>query len=89
MADIRFEVVKQLGVLSVSAKGWTKEINVISWNDALPMYDIRSWSPDRTKMSKGITLNDFELARLVESVEQHGECSALLAALKGAGDVDE
>jgi hypothetical protein len=30
-----------------SASGWSKELNLISWNDRDPKYDLREWSPDR------------------------------------------
>ena len=57
MADFKFEITKKIGVLSENAKGWTKEINLVSWNDAEPKYDIRSWDPEHAKMGKGITLS--------------------------------
>lgn len=41
MSDIKFEIKEELGILSESAKGWTKEVNLISWNSAAPKYDIR------------------------------------------------
>ena len=41
MADVKFEIKEELGKLSASPKGWTKEINLISWNGAAPKYDIR------------------------------------------------
>ena len=31
-ADIIYEIVEEIGVLSESAKGWRKELNRISWN---------------------------------------------------------
>ena len=31
MADFKYEIIEELGVLSESAKGWTKELNRISW----------------------------------------------------------
>ncbi len=65
MAELKFEITKQLGVLSENAKGWTKELNLVSWNDNAPKYDIREWSPDHTRMSKGITLSEEELQALV------------------------
>lgn len=65
MAELKFEITKQLGVLSENAKGWTKELNLVSWNDNAPKYDIREWSPDHTRMSKGITLTEEELTALV------------------------
>ena len=30
MADIKYEIVKKIGVLSKSASGWAKEINLLS-----------------------------------------------------------
>lgn len=66
MADIKYEIVEELGVLSENAKGWRKELNLISWNDAAPKYDIRDWSPDHEKMSKGITLTKEEIEKLKE-----------------------
>lgn len=62
--DIKFEIIEEIGVLSVNAKGWKKEINVISWNGANPKYDIRDWAPDREKMGKGITLTAAEMGEL-------------------------
>jgi len=64
MADIKFEVVKHIGVLSEGSKGWQKELNLISWNDRDPKYDIREWAPERTKMGKGVTLSDAEVSEL-------------------------
>ena len=64
MADIEFTIVDELGVLSTSDKGWNKELNLISWNGRDPKYDIRDWSPDHTKMGKGITLSKDELEGL-------------------------
>ena len=66
MSDIKFEIVKKIGVLSKSEKGWSKELNLVSWSDREPKYDIRAWSPDREKMSKGITLSVEELVALKE-----------------------
>ncbi len=56
MADIKFEIKETIGVLSESSKGWKKELNLVSWNDKAPKYDLREWSPDHVKMGKGITL---------------------------------
>ncbi len=64
MADIKYEIVEELGVLSESAKGWQKELNLVSWNGAEPKYDLRDWSPDHEKMGKGITLSPDEAQEL-------------------------
>jgi len=64
MAEIKFEIKETIGVLSESAKGWSKELNLVSWNDAAPKYDIREWSPDHLKMGKGVTLTKEEVKKL-------------------------
>lgn len=66
MGDIKFEIVEEIGILSENAKGWRKELNKVSWNDAAPKYDLRDWSPDHEKMGKGITLTDEEAKKLKE-----------------------
>jgi len=64
MAELKFEVTKHIGTLSEGSKGWTKELNLVSWNDREPKYDIRDWSPGREKMGKGVTLSADEAAKL-------------------------
>jgi len=66
MSEIKYEIIKKIGVLSTSASGWTKELNLISWNDREPKYDIRDWSADGEKMGKGATLSTEELLALKE-----------------------
>lgn len=66
MADIKYEIIKELGVLSESNKGWKKELNLISWNGAAPKYDIRDWAPNHEKMGKGITLTTEEAKALLK-----------------------
>ncbi|MDF2547204.1 MAG: hypothetical protein K0R93_2102 [Anaerosolibacter sp.] len=66
MAELKYEVKESFGVLSESAKGWTKELRSISWNDREPKYDIREWSPNDEKMGKGVTLSKEELKKLKE-----------------------
>ena len=61
MSEIKYEIIKIIGVLSTSASGWSKELNLISWNDREPKFDIRDWSGDGTKMGKGVTLTLNEL----------------------------
>lgn len=64
MSDIKYEITKGLGVLSENAKGWTKELNLVSWNDREPKYDIRDWSEGHEKMGKGVTLTGEEIKKL-------------------------
>lgn len=64
MADIKFEIIETAGLLSESTKGWTKELNLISWNDKEAKYDIRDWDSEHKKMGKGVTLSIEELKKL-------------------------
>lgn len=65
MKEIQYEIVKEIAVLSQSDSGYTKEINLISWNGNEPKYDIRSFSPNREKCGKGITLTEQEMKKLL------------------------
>jgi len=66
MSEIKYEIIKKIGVLSKSASGWAKELNLISWNERDPKYDLRDWSADGEKMGKGVTLSKEELLALNE-----------------------
>ena len=70
MANISFEITKHLGVISESAKGWTKELNLVSWNKREPKYDIREWDPEHEKMSKGTTFSQEEASKLKNLLNQ-------------------
>jgi len=72
MADFKFEIIEHLGVLSESAKGWTKELNKVSFNDRPAKYDLREWDPEHQKMSKGVTLNDEEMEILSKILKDRG-----------------
>lgn len=70
MADFKYEIVEELGVLSEYGAGKTKELNLISWNDRPAKYDIREWTPNHERMGKGVTLTPDELKSLKELLEQ-------------------
>ena len=82
MAELKYEITENLGVLSENAKGWTKELNRVSWNGYPPKYDIREWSPDHSRMGKGVTLTDEEFENLKKLM--NGEAVDL-----GGDDVNE
>ncbi len=63
--EVTYEIHESIGCLSVSATGWTKEVNVVSWNQARPRLDIREWNPEHNKMSRGIGLNGEETKNLI------------------------
>lgn len=64
MAEIKYDIEKEVGIISESAKGWRKELNLISWNGKEAKYDLRDWTLEDEKMGKGITLSLEELKAL-------------------------
>ena len=64
MAEIKYEVVERIAVLSQRPRGWERQLNLISWNEKEPKYDIRDWAPDHSRMGKGVTLTADEMAAL-------------------------
>lgn len=67
MSEFTFHIEEHLLTLSENEKGWTKELNRVSFNGAEPKWDIRSWSPDHTKMGKGITLTNEEFKTILNA----------------------
>ena len=61
MAEFTYEVTERIAVLSTNARGWERQLNMVSWNGNPPKYDIRDWSPDGSRMAKGISLTEEEL----------------------------
>lgn len=66
MADVKYEITEEIGVIAESTRGWTKELNLVSWNNGAPKLDIRDWAPDHEKMGKGITLTKDEAEKLYD-----------------------
>ena len=66
--EISYEIVKKIGVINRYPTGWSKEINIVSWNEGPAKYDIRDWAPDHEHMSRGAALTEQELARLMNYV---------------------
>lgn len=66
MPEIKYEVTEHLGVISETPRGWTREVNMISWNGREPKVDVRDWSPEHDKMSKGLTFTKEELDELIK-----------------------
>lgn len=67
--EFTYKIIEHIGVISNSTRGWNKELNLISWNEAEPKYDIRDWSKNHEKMGKGITLSTHDLQRLKAILE--------------------
>ena len=64
MAEFTYEVTERIAVLSTNARGWERQLNMVSWNGNPPKYDIRDWSPDGSRMAKGISLTEDDLKTL-------------------------
>jgi hypothetical protein len=74
MAEFNYEITKAIGSLSERTTGWHKELNLISWNDGEPKYDIRTWQgQEHARMGKGISLNKDELIQLKALIEEELE----------------
>lgn len=70
MSDLDFEIKQSIACLSSAKNGWTKELNLVSWNGKDDKYDIRSWSSDHSRMGKGVTLTKEELISLREVLDE-------------------
>ncbi|WP_099088890.1 YdbC family protein [Weissella cibaria] len=70
MADLKYEILEELGTLSTSKSGWEMQLNVVQWGANKPKYDLRTWSPDHAKMGKGLTLTRGEIEKLHELLGQ-------------------
>lgn len=61
MAEITCEITEPIAVLSTNEKsGWTKEVNMVSWNKNSPKLDVRDWSPGHGRKGKGVALSEEE-----------------------------
>ena len=68
--EVSFEIVEKIGVLSTYSTGWTKEINLVRWNQGPARYDIREWDPQHSRMSKGLTFGEKEMRTLIDSMKK-------------------
>lgn len=60
-AEISFKLLDKIGLIAVTPSGWNKELNLVSWNGGAAKYDIRDWSPEHDRMSKGMTFREEEI----------------------------
>lgn len=67
--EFSYDIVEEIVVLSENPKGWTKELNLVSWNGRPPKFDLRDWAPNHEKMGKGITLSNEEFNILREAIK--------------------
>ena len=67
--EFKFEITEKIAVLSTDNKGWSKELNKVSYNGYPAKYDLRAWDENHEKMGKGITLNDEEMQILKDALD--------------------
>ena len=65
--EIEYSITARIGVITEYSTGWTKELNIVSWNGGAPKFDIRDWDSEHEHMSRGITLHEDE-ARTVSNL---------------------
>ena len=80
---VKFEIIKHIGVLNTYPTGWSKEFNIVKWNDKSEKYDVRDWAPGHERMSRGITLYEDELEKL------YGFCSGIFQSSESSDKAPE
>jgi len=70
--EIKFEIKEAIGVITEHSTGWKKELNLVAWNGNPPKYDIRDWSPNHERMSRGITLTEDEMRTIFRLLKHRG-----------------
>ncbi|MCL1631083.1 PC4/YdbC family ssDNA-binding protein [Sporolactobacillus sp. CPB3-1] len=70
-SEVTFSIVTHYGIIATENSGWTKELNLVSWNAREAKFDIRSWAPDKKKMGRGITLTNVECDTLRNLLNRH------------------
>lgn len=69
MAKASYEIKEN--ILSLPKKNETDvyhiELNVVSWFGKEPKLDIRGWSDDHEKMTKGISLTEDEFIKIAQA----------------------
>ncbi|WP_088051872.1 YdbC family protein [Virgibacillus dakarensis] len=67
--SVDWDVIEEIAILHESQAGWTKELNIISWNGDEPKYDVRWWNADKSRLGKGFTFTAEELSKLKEIID--------------------
>lgn len=62
--EVHYDLKEKIGVLSTKDNGWSREVNIVSWNGGTAKVDIREWDPEHVRMSKGVTLFEEEAEKL-------------------------
>ena len=69
--EVTFEIKEFIGALdTANDNGWRRELNLVSWNGGAPKLDIREWSADHQRMSRGITMTEEQGIRVAQLLAQ-------------------
>lgn len=75
--NIHFDIKKNIAVLGsyIDQDGnrWQTELNIVSWNDRAPVFDVRSWNETHTSMEYGIKLDQNEIENLYQGLRRFFE----------------
>ena len=86
--SISFEIQERIGTIAVYPTGWSKELNLVSWNGGAPKYDIRDWSPDHGSRSRGITLKESEMKKITDLMASREKVAEVKAKLSAEHEMD-
>ena len=87
--EVLFDIQETIGILRKSNTGWTRELNVVSWNGGTPRFDIRDWDPMHEKMGRGITFTKAEADQICKWLTVRGTQLGRTAAKETAAQVFE
>lgn len=65
-STVTYRITRSFGAIRQTDRGWTRELNMVSWNDMPEKFDIRDWNDDHSKCGRGITLTVEEMETLLE-----------------------
>ena len=65
---VDWKEIEEIVELYRSQGGWTKELNLVSWNGDQPKYDVRWWNDDKTRLGKGFTFTKDELEIMYDTL---------------------
>lgn len=71
--EIGFEIVENIAIIEEFGSGWTTEMNVVKWNGKEPKIDIRNWSADHTKCSRGLTFIPSDMDKIVKAWKKYSK----------------
>lgn len=68
--EVKFEIVEHIATIEEFGSGWTFEFNLVKWADGEPKLDLRNWNEDHSKCSRGMTLFESEMDKVVKAYKE-------------------